>query len=429
LTTTTTVDRPTDRPNRPDRLFANPPAISLADHTRRYGPAPLAGFELIDEVALAGLRGRGGAGFPTHRKLAAVADRRRPVVVANGCEGEPASGKDRSLLRFAPHLVLDGAMAAATAVGATRVVVCIERGQPAVADAVRAACRERLAAGVDHRPIELCELPRRYVAGEETALVHWLNGGEARPQFVPPRPFERGVDRRPTLIDNVETLAHLALIARFGAAWYRSVGTPEDPGSYLLTVTGAAGQPGVYEVAGGTPLRQVLAEAGGDLDRTDAVLVGGYFGTWLPASTAAGLTVSAASLASAGASLGCGAVFALPRGACGLAEATRVTRWLADQNAGQCGPCVHGLDAIATAMERLVAGRISGARSAVGLDAIAALTGLVEGRGACKHPDGVVRFVRSAVDTFGPHLREHERRGPCMAGPPLLPTPAPGGWR
>jgi NADH:ubiquinone oxidoreductase subunit F (NADH-binding) len=425
MTAATTVDWPTERSRPPDRLFGDVPATTLADHLRRHGAAPHPGLELIDEVARAGLHGRGGAGFPTHRKLAAVAERRRPIVVANGCEGEPASGKDRSLLTFVPHLVLDGAMAAATAVGATKVVVCIERGQPGVADAVRRACRERLAAAMDPRPIELRELPRRYVAGEETALVHWLNGGDARPQLVPPRPFERGVDRRPTLIDNVETLAQLALIARHGAAWYRSVGTADDPGSYLLTITGTTKRPGVYEVEGGAPLPQVLADAGVDLARTDAVLVGGYFGTWFPATAAASLRVSAASLASAGASLGCGAVFALPTGACGLAEATRVARWLADQNAGQCGPCVHGLDAIAATMEALVAG----GRSAAGLDAIATLAGLVEGRGACKHPDGVVRFVRSAVQTFGPHLADHGRRGPCAAGPRLLPTPAPGGWR
>jgi NADH:ubiquinone oxidoreductase subunit F (NADH-binding) len=412
----------------PARIFARPPTTGLARHVRRHGPLPAVGADLIAEVERAGLRGRGGARFPTARKLAAVAAGGRSIVVANGCEGEPASAKDRTLLRLAPHLVLDGAALAAAAVGATRVLLCIERGQPALAAGVRAALAERR----DAVAVTLHESPPRYLAGEESALVHWLNGGEAKPTSVPPRPFERGVDRRPTLVDNVETLAQLALVARHGAAWYRRLGTAEDPGTFLMTLGGAVARPGVYEVPGGSPLAGVLAAAGGGIAGTQAVLVGGYFGTWVPAATAAALTVDAASLATAGAGLGCGVLVALPHGACGLAESARVTRWLADQNAGQCGPCVHGLGALARGMDRLVAGRAS---RRTGRD-IGHLSALVAGRGACRHPDGAVRFVTSALRVFGPHADDHERHGPCPARPPLLPTPTPalaltpdGGWR
>ena len=213
---------------------------------------------LIDEVDRAGLRGRGGAGFPTAVKLAAVkrsaagtglARRRRPIVVANGTEGEPLSKKDRVLLVHAPHLVIDGAVAAALAVGADEAVICVDRHR---ANAVtrRRACPGGARAGRcrPRRRESRRRTPARYVTGEETALVRYLNGGDAKPAFVPPRPFERGVDGRPTLVDNVETLADLALIARFGAPWWRTVGTMDDPGSLLVTASGGVAQPGVYEL-------------------------------------------------------------------------------------------------------------------------------------------------------------------------------------
>jgi NADH:ubiquinone oxidoreductase subunit F (NADH-binding) len=263
------------------------------------------------------------------------------------------------------------------------------------------------------------------VAGEESALVHWLNGGEAKPTFVPPRPFEQGVGRRPTLVDNVETLAHLALVARFGASWYRALGTDDDPGTFLTTITGAVSRPGVYEVPAGMALPSILARAGGSMDAVQAVLVGGYFGTWVPAETAATLTMDHASLAGAGASVGCGVMFALPRNACGLFELTRVTRWLADQNAGQCGPCVYGLDAIARAVQRLADG---GAPNET-YHELVELAGLVGGRGACRHPDGVARFVMSGLDAFYGHALEHQRSGPCVSPRAMLPTPLAGSWR
>ncbi len=128
--------------------------------------------------------------------------------------------------------------------------------------------------------------PDGYVTGEESAVVHYLNGGVAKPTFVPPRPFERGYRGRPTLIQNPETLAQLALVARFGSNWYRELGTVADPGSALVTITGAVRAPGVYELAFGTPMSDLLAAAGGPVEPLQALLVGGYFGTWIEASQA-----------------------------------------------------------------------------------------------------------------------------------------------
>ncbi len=239
---------------------------TLQAHFDTYGPVTRLGTDrpdaLIGAVTQAGLTGRGGAGFPTGIKMRAVASGRgESVVVANGMESEPASQKDKALLARAPHLVLDGAVQAATAIGAGAVALCLPGDKTWLWSIVDDAIAEREQAGLDPVRIAMHALPSRYVSSEETSIVHWLNGGEARPTAVPPRPYERGVGGRPTLLDNVETLAHVALIARFGAAWYRQAGLPDAPGTMLTTVSGAVDAPGVYEVEVGTPIGDVLAMA------------------------------------------------------------------------------------------------------------------------------------------------------------------------
>ena len=423
-----TVELPLgDAPAITCRLLPHGQAVTtLAEHLAHFGPAPAGGHDLIDDIKAAGLRGRGGAGFPTAVKMAAVAAGRRAVVVANGTEGEPASAKDKVLLSTVPHLVLDGIAAAAAAVGARDAIVCVERTAPGCIRAVEAALGERRAVRYDRIGIRVEATPDRYVAGEASALVHWLNGGDAKPTFDLHHLAERGVDGRPTLVDNVETLAQIALIARHGAEWFRQVGTPADPGSALVTVSGAARWPGVYEIPMGARLDSVLAAAGADPRRTEAVLVGGYFGTWIPARLIADIALEAASLGKVGAGFGCGVLAVLPAGACGLAEAARVTRWLADQNAGQCGPCLNGLPAIADAMDRLVVG---GDRSGRAEKDLRRWLSLVKGRGACKHPDGAARFVESSLWAFHDDVVGHRSRGHCRTTTPVLPTPPTGAWR
>lgn len=408
------------------RLLAGPDLgrpMSLAEHLRRHGGVPLRGFRggrgptpLIDAVERAGLTGRGGAGFPTARKMRAVAGRRRPVVVINTAEGEPASRKDALLMRGRPHLVLDGAVLAADAIGAREVILAMHGGP----SSIDAAVHERVLAGLDPVTIKVVRVPASYVASEESALVQFLSGGPALPTFTPPRPFERGVDGRPTLVQNAETLAHLALIARFGEQWFRSVGTRAAPGSLLLTVAGAVRHPGVYELAFGTPLRSAFDAAGGLSESLQAVLVGGYFGSWLAADTALGVPLTAPDLRAAGAALGAGVLLALPASSCGLAESQRVAAWLAAQSAGQCGPCTLGLPGIAEDFAAL-----AGPHNIVLRDRLERRLRLVEGRGACHHPDGAARFVASALRTFAADLGRHQRGNPCPPGRfPLLPLPA-----
>ena len=396
--------------------------IPLRRHRQGYPAPPRPGRsreDLIRPVELAGLRGRGGAEFPTGTKLRAVArGRRRPVVVVNGTESEPVSYKDALLLVRHPHLVLDGALLAAAAVGAPEVVVSVKED---LVPAVQAAIAERR----DETEVSLGLVvsPDRFVAGEESALVHLLNGGPAVPTFKRRRPTQAGVEGRPTLVDNAETMAHLAQILRFGPTWFRRLGTGEQPGTLLLTLAGGVSSPGVYEAAFGEPLSDVLTRAGAT-PAPAAVLVGGYFGSFVHPSAVPATRLTRASLREAGASIGCGALVVLPEGACGLAETARVLEWMAGQSAGQCGPCVNGLPAIARAAAELCR---SGDPGMLGL--IERWAGQVEGRGACRLPDGSTRFVRSALRVFAEHLPIH-RVGRCSAVAGILPIPdqrAPAG--
>jgi len=409
------------------RLLAPSPA-SYEEHVARYGALPALHRraernEFLAMVERSGLRGRGGAGFPTGRKLRAVADGRHPVVVANGAEGEPASRKDRALLQQAPHLVIDGAVVAARAVGAAEIHFVVDRGDHDGADALGAALRVRANEMPQANAWRVDVVPSRYVAGEESAVVNFLNGGDAKPVTVPPRPYERGVRGRATLVQNVETLANLALVSRYGPEWYGSVGTTDEPGSVLTTAVGAVARPGVYELALGTPFTTMIETAGGPTEPLGALLVGGYFGTWLDLASAERLVLAHGVLQRAGATLGCGVVAALPALSCGIVETARVTRYLAGESAGQCGPCVHGLDAIATALEALAAGRA--ARGTVAT--VERWLGDVAGRGACHLPDAVVGFVRSSLAVFADDYVLHERKGPCAASAhaPVLPLPDP----
>ncbi len=405
-------------------------AMSFGEHLNIHGELPAARRRdrrgvgaLIDQIEQAGLGGRGGAGFPMARKMRTVAGGRgKPIVVVNATEGEPASLKDRTLLETLPHLVLDGAALAARAIGADEVIVCVcesagvgyERTERAIAE------RDRLPG---HWPrIVLTTAPEGYVVGQESALVSHLNGGPAKPTFTPPMPFERGVHRRPTLVNNAETVAHVALIARHGPRWFRELGLDDQPGSTLVTLSGPLTYPGVYEVEFGASLSSLVEAAGGTTTRIRAALFGGYAGAWVDGRELSRLALSTAHLAPYGASLGAGVVLLLSDEACPVTETARVTRWLAGQSAGQCGPCVHGLDALAGTLEQIALG----ADATDTANRVEQLAGLVNRRGACGHPDGTVRFAMSAMEVFAEEFADHARHGRCdaCARPCELPLPA-----
>jgi NADH:ubiquinone oxidoreductase subunit F (NADH-binding) len=418
-------------PTQFPRLLAGmPPSgeLSLADHTALHGPPNLPGRQrspvthpLIVELERAGLRGYGGAGFPTAAKLAAVAvQRQRSAIIVNGAEGEPLSGKDVLLTSRLPHLVIDGVLTAASILGSDRVIFALEEHSRVAARALKQALAERRELRLRGAPdITVRAVPSGYLTGQETALAGALDGGPALPTVTPPYPFERGLGGRPTLVSNSETFAQLALVARHGAEWFRALGTSTDPGTRLITVGGAVSYPGVVEVAGGTTLKQLIGASGGLTEPIQGVLLGGYAGTWLPAG-ALELSLDAHTLLERGLRLGSGIVALIPESACVVAEVAGVARWLQQESAQQCGPCINGLQAIADALEDLCG---TGDRRRV-YARIERWCELVTRRGACSLPDGAATFVSSALHAFRAEFEDHARHGACdaCAGPRVLPT-------
>lgn len=365
------------------------PAPGLLDPAR---PEPLPrADDLPAQITRSGLTGRGGAGFPVGAKIAAL---RRPpaAIVANASEGEPLSAKDTVLLRESPHAVIDGLLLLSDAL-APRAALTI-MVHPRSAAGVRAA----LAARPDGHRVRLQVAQERFVAGEATAVAAALAGGEQIPADHPHHLTEKGLRGGPVLVQNAETLAHVARIARHGAEAFRSAGSAEDPGTRLVTIARPEGAESVLEVPGGATLREVLHLAGTEPGMLDAVLVGGYHGRWarpeqldLPLGPRPAPGVHGA---------GAGVLMLLDRGRCPLAVTTAILDHLAAQSAGQCGPCVLGLPRIAASMHDLEAGHGDPARLRRRLEAVA-------GRGACRHPDGTAQLAASTLTAFGPELAAH----------------------
>ena len=385
-------------------------AVNTTDHRTHvdaFGPLPsLDARGLIRLLTDAGLTGRGGAGFPTARKLAAVAASRRPVVVGNAMEGEPLSHKDKLLLQHAPHLVLDGLAIVAGALRARRTVLALG---PEVDDtALREALQQRSDAPEVRQPDSA-----GFVSGQEAALVDALGGGPGLPTDPITPVWRRGLDNRATLVSNIETFGQVALLARYGARWFREAGTHDDPGTFLATISGTNDEivplPGVVEIARGTRLSSTLAAAEVPRDRVRAVLVGGYHGSWVPAD---GLDarLSSDGLAPYDARVGAGILHVLDVADCPIEVTAEIADYLAGESAAQCGPCINGLPRMADTLHRLA---VPGADPRLVAE-VDRLRALVVGRGACAHPDGTARLVASAMRVFADHVDQH-LRGVCDA--------------
>lgn len=385
--------------------------VGHAEHTAIHGhPRRLDHSALVADLERVRLLGRGGAGFPVAVKLAGTPSGPRTEIVVNGSEGEPASFKDRTLMRLAPHLVLDGAAVVAGALRTRRVQLLVHDAD--AVEALEAARAERpdadlfsiVRTGADHG----------FVSGEIRAVTRALSGGPAVPPGRRVLPAVSGVDGRPTFASNAETFAQIALVAILGPTAYAGVGSPVEPGTTLVTVFGEVPRAGVLEVPTGLPVAGLLGDGLGP------VLVGGYHGAWTTCADLGDLRLIRADLKAASLPLGAGVLVRLPADTCPLGEVARVTRWLAGESAGQCGPCHFGLPALAEVVEAIATGR----EGAAGVDRALRLTGLLPGRGACAHPDGSAAFVASALRTLPDELEAH-RHGGC--GRPVrgvLPVPA-----
>jgi len=407
----------------------------LEAHTAHFGPlptvpGPMEGRPgpLAEQVGIAGLRGRGGGWFPTARKLHAVVESagakgaiargNKPVVIANAMEGEHLSNKDKVLITHAPHLVLDGIQAAATTIGATSAFIAVHRGSPLVS-ILDLAIAER--ARIDSVRVEVITPPERYVASEETALAHWATDGVAVPVYGA-RPFQKGMNGRPTLVDNAETLAHLALITRHGGAWFASIGDPQAPGTTLVTVAGAVTHTGVIEVATGTPVVDILARCGGAAIGVRGFLTGGYGGAWARTDDVLAAQWTPDSMAAHGAVIGAGILWALEPDSCPLRELARIAAYMAGESAGQCGPCRFGLPSVADDLSLLATAHVGPEDTHRLHERLA----LIVGRGGCKHPDGTARLISTGLHAFQDEVAHH-LNGRCSARTTAPSIPLPTG--
>jgi NADH:ubiquinone oxidoreductase subunit F (NADH-binding) len=414
-------------------------------HLSQYGPLPTipgrhgkSAGSLVGELEKSGLRGRGGGWFPAFRKWNAVVESsvdrgrlgrtRHPVVIANGMEGEPASAKDAVLMASSAHLIFDGITAAAATIGATNAFLALHRDSNLL-PVLTKALDERHAAGIDPLEISLVTPPARYVASEESALSHWVGDGIAKPVY-PDRPFQKGAAGRPTLVQNVETLSHIGLIARNGGDWYREIGVASAPGTTLVTIGGAVREEGVIEVPTGTPVREIIERAGGLTEPVRGYLTGGYGGGWVAAEGFDATPWDPDSMREAGAVIGASVLWLVGESECPLTEIARVTAWMAGESAGQCGPCIYGLPSISDDVHHLAMRHMSHAD----MKQLERRLKLVQNRGGCKHPDGTARFVSTGLAAFADEVFLHlDRRCSVPASKPVsrpgtegsLPVPAP----
>ncbi len=358
------------------------------DAHRRRLPAPpeVAVEQLAAAAEAADLRGRGGAGFPFATKLRTAA-RRGAVVVVNLSEGEPASHKDEVLALLRPHLILDGAVLAARAIGARRVHLALPGDKPLVGTRVAAALAER--GGSDGVAWRTHTADPGFVSGQARAVIELMSGRANLPVTAWGPEAVAGYRGRPTLLSNAETFAQL------GSIWAHG----PDPATMLITRAGSSPAATVVEVLLGAPWSDVLSPA--ELSRP--VLLGGYHGVWVPGGALQGRHITAGDLAELDARLGAGVVLPLAPGSCPVRQTARIVSYLAGQSAQRCGPCRFGLPALAMA----VADTDRGAGRAGRLDELA---GALRGRGACAHPDGTVRLVASLQRWFGEELRLHQRK-------------------
>lgn len=382
-------------------------------HRQRLGPRPAGGPWLLD--AATELLGCGGGFFPAARKWRAALAEGGPVtVVANAAESEPLSAKDATLLRLRPHLVLDGLATLAETLDASAAVIWMHDTDPGVRESVVRAVHQRR--GRDEVRVRVRSVHGGYLAGESSAIKRVLEGGPVAPQFHGFRSRAKGPA---VVVQNVETLARLAPLGRRGLL--RPAAVP----SRLLTVLTPTDRR-VVEVPDTTTLGDAVALvaglSGGDPAPPDssAVLMGGFGGLWARWSDVADLPVAEAAFRERGLTLGAGIVAPLWRDGCGVALTAAVVAYLARESARQCGPCLFGLPALADSLARL---RDGTARRRE-LTRVRGDLALVAGRGACHHPDGAVRLVRSALEVFGDDIAAHAAGSPCRRSGDAIPVPS-----
>ncbi len=379
--------------------------------------------QIIDALKLSALRGRGGAGFPTGLKWSFIRHDMpgQKYVLCNADEGEPGTCKDRDIIRFNPHQLIEGLAVAAYVMGAT-VAYCYIRGEfhepyerfeAALDEARRAGYlgKNILGSGVDV-DIYTHLGAGAYICGEETALMESLEGKKGMPRFKPPFPATRGLYNKPTTINNVETFATVPVILEKGAEWFLNLGKPNNGGCKIFSVTGHVNKPGNYEVPLGTPFKDLLAMAGGVRTghQLKAVIPGGSSMPILPADIIMNLDMDFDSIQKAGSGLGSGAVIVMDETVCMVKLLQRISHFYKDESCGQCTPCREGTGW----MYRLVHRIEQGHGTLEDIENLRRVAKNIEGRTICAFGEASAWPVGGILKYFYDEFVYHVEHGKCM---------------
>ena len=378
---------------------------------------------IIAELKLSALRGRGGAGFPTGLKWSFMPHSApgQKYVVCNSDEGEPGTCKDRDILRYNPHQLVEGMAIAGFTLGATRGYNYIrgefwepyERFQGAIEEARAAGLlgKNIMGSGIDF-DIEVHLGAGAYVCGEETALLESIEGKKGQPRFKPPFPASFGLYGRPTTINNTETLSSVPVILQKGGQWFLEQGKPNNGGLKLFSVSGHVNRPGNYEIPMGTPFSELLEMAGGVWKgrKLKAVIPGGSSTPVLPAEVAMGVTMDYDSLSKAGSMLGAGSVIVMDETTCMVKALARLSHFYYDESCGQCTPCREGTGWLARMVHRIEHGE----GRPEDLDKLDDVAGKIEGRTICALGDAAAVPVRSFLKHFREEFEYHIKHKRCM---------------
>ncbi len=398
--------------------------VGLKKAIETLGPSGIMGA-----IKASGLRGRGGAGFPTWKKWDMVVQQKegKRYLCCNAAEDEPGTFKDRYLLRFNPHQLIEGVLISAYAIGADEAYIFINGHykeevkfmetalQAAKAQGYWGEASEKSLSGVT---VKITKSPGSYVAGEETALLEVIEGRVAAPRQKPPYyPTMHGLYGKPTVVNNAETLSNLPFILREGVDAFRAIGTDASPGTVIFTLTGDVNRPGLYERPLGTSLEKLITDSGGGIKDglpLKALFPGGPSVPIIPASGAK-LFLDYDALKTAGTGLGTGAVIVMSEGACMVQTAIRYARFFAGESCGQCPPCKLGTVHISEILEKIE----SGLGSEEDIKQVEQACEMVKGRGQCFLLTGAAIAVESILQHFRHEFEGHVEQGQC----PQIPQP------
>ncbi|MEE9550721.1 MAG: NADH-ubiquinone oxidoreductase-F iron-sulfur binding region domain-containing protein [Candidatus Binatia bacterium] len=377
---------------------------------------------IVQEVSESGLRGRGGAGFPSGKKLALTREcaEQPHYVVLNGGEDEPGSKKDRLLMENLPQLVLEGLILAAYAVGAPKAYLYINREYRAATESMTGSLAEAKEAGYwgEHLlgsdyslEILLTSAPPNYVAGEDTAALEVIEGKEPLPREKPPFPATSGLFAKPTAVNNVETLANFPSIIAKGAKWFRTIGTQESPGTMIFSLNEEVNRPGIYELPFGTPLRFLIQECGGGVKggkALKAILPGGPSSAFLPPAKI-DISLDHQSVREAGSSIGCGVVRLITEGECMVEETLHIAEFFSRESCGQCPACRMETNMLAAMLKKVQQGQ--GGEPL--LEQFSKVISFNKGKGFCNLINMPGPPIESAVKFFRADFESHLATGQC----------------